>query len=108
MKRAGRVWNTIDRWGPGLVAVITFMTVIALGWQYDRRLSYIQARSEAQIEALQKQIDKLQSAQVDRDSYDFKIRTLDAKIEAVQKDVDFEAAKSQNLRERLMKKGWIQ
>lgn len=47
-----RAWSTIDRWGPGAVSLLTFVVVIALGWQYGERIS----RNEGRYEAVQQQL----------------------------------------------------
>lgn len=51
-----RVLSTVDRWGPGLIAILTLFAVVSLGWQYDKRI----AKSQGDIEGLQKQINLLQ------------------------------------------------
>lgn len=103
-----RVWGTIDRWGPGVLAIITFFVVIVVSWQYDRRLSAVQARHEAQIEDLQKQINRLEHIRIEPEVYEFKLKQTNDRISTLQSQIDFEAAKAQNLRERLMKKGWVE
>lgn len=47
-----RAWSTIDRWGPGVVALLTLIAVVALGWQYGERIS----RTEGRYESIQEQL----------------------------------------------------
>lgn len=47
-----RAWSTIDRWGPGAIALLTLIAVVALGWQYSERI----ARTEGRYEAIQDQL----------------------------------------------------
>lgn len=49
-----RIWNSIDRWGPGVVAVATLAALIALSWIYSSRLSYQQGR----IDSLESQLSR--------------------------------------------------
>jgi len=49
-----RIWASVDRWGPGLVAVLTLFAVVGMGWMYTSRL----ARAEGAAAALQHQVDE--------------------------------------------------
>lgn len=55
-----RIWATIDRWGPGVITVLTLFFVIYFGWTYSERLS----RSEGKVEALQHQLDARNAIEV--------------------------------------------
>lgn len=48
-----RAWATIDRWGPGAVALLSVLIVIGMGWIYGERI----ARLEGQIKGLENQIE---------------------------------------------------
>lgn len=48
-----RAWSTIDRWGPGVVALLTLLSVVAVGWIYGERI----ARLEGEIRGLEKVIE---------------------------------------------------
>lgn len=48
-----RAWATIDRWGPGVVALLTLLSVAAVGWIYGERI----ARLEGEIRGLEKMIE---------------------------------------------------
>jgi len=49
-----RVWHTADRWGPGVLSIITLFTLIAVGWIYSERI----ARLEGKVSVLQHELDK--------------------------------------------------
>lgn len=107
MKRA---LNYIDRWGPGVIALVTFFMVIGLAWQYDKQLVTINTRHQTQVKNLQRQIDKLEQiyrSQYNRDFVELRFKQLEERDRVLEEKLDFEAAKSQNLRERLMKEGRV-
>lgn len=47
----------IDKWGPGVVAVITLMAVTGLAWIYDARLN----RQAGRIESMDNEITRYRS-----------------------------------------------
>lgn len=50
-----KLWDTIDRWGPGAISLLTLAAMIALAWIYSSRLSYQQGRIEGLENALGRQ-----------------------------------------------------
>lgn len=56
-----RIWNDVDRWGPLVVALLTFLAVVALAWQYGVRLARMEAYMLATIASQQAQITGLQT-----------------------------------------------
>lgn len=49
-----KLWDTVDRWGPGAIAILTLAAMIALSWIYSSRLSY----QQGQIDALENERTK--------------------------------------------------
>lgn len=37
------LWGTVDRWGPGAIAILTLLLVACIGWMYSARISAIEA-----------------------------------------------------------------
>lgn len=58
-----RVWDTIDRWGPAAVSIVTLLAVIAIGWMYSERTSHL----EGEVSSLQHQVDVYGKIGVSRD-----------------------------------------
>lgn len=48
-----RILLSIDRWGPALISVVTFLFLSAFGWTYSAKV----AKVEGQVTALQNQIN---------------------------------------------------
>lgn len=48
-----RALSTIDRWGPGAIALLTLLIVIGIGWIYGERI----ARLEGEIRGLENQVE---------------------------------------------------
>lgn len=75
-----RIWGSIDRWGPGVIAVVTLLAVAALAWTYSSRL----ARSEGAASALQHQVDEHAHAML---GYRIEVQTLQAYVAALRGDM---------------------
>lgn len=90
----------MDRWGPGTVAAITLICVLWYG-RYLEGLIEILRGERAAVEA---RLERHPS----RDEYEARLREMERQIAALQEVVNFEAAKTQSLRERLIKEGWIE
>lgn len=59
-----KLWDTVDRWGPAVVSIITLLAVIAIGWMYSERTAHV----EGQLESLHRQMDsyiRLDAARMD-------------------------------------------
>lgn len=48
-----RLWDTVDRWGPAAVSIVTLLAVIAIGWMYSERTAHL----EGEVSSLQHQVD---------------------------------------------------
>lgn len=58
------LWKLIDKWGPGAIALITLLGVVAYGWINGERVSRLEGavESRAQMEiALRMEIQTLQA-----------------------------------------------
>lgn len=66
-------WNTIDRWGPGMLSVLTILMLAALGWQYSGRL----ARTEGEMGIIR---DDANTQQIEMIALRNEIETLQAYI----------------------------
>jgi len=101
-----RLWNTIDRWGPGAIAIVTLLAVLIMGHQYSVQI----AATRAKVDSIEKEIlilsntdnrtDRVEVENLQRQLTDFK-REFGDKLEV-------EIMTSAKTRERLVKKGWIE
>jgi hypothetical protein len=80
-----KVWDTVDRWGPGALAVITFILVIGLGWQYDQRIARVEGRQSLVLECVVKQEEVRQG-----------MKSLEERQKKDRSDWEFELAKINN------------
>lgn len=78
-----RAWSTIDRWGPGVVALLTLIAVVALGWQYSERISRIEGRQSIILQCVDNQaeikqrLENIQSKAIkDREDWEFEVAKL--------------------------------
>lgn len=79
-----RAWTTIDRWGPGVLALLSLLIVIGFGWQMGERISRIEGRQSIIVECVAKQaetkqeIASLQAKSIkDREDWEFAVAKLD-------------------------------
>jgi hypothetical protein len=49
-----KLWTTIDRWGPGAVAVAALVAVIVYGWRQDAQIGWL----AGQVAALHGELDR--------------------------------------------------
>lgn len=92
-----RLYDTIQVWGPGAVALVSLLASISYGLGQERKIGRLEGRVYS-LEIYQVEIRPLQE----------KIQQLEVDLKEAKDDAAFEAAKSQNMRERLIKKGWIE
>lgn len=91
----GRWIATIDRWGPGVIAVLTLCAVVVIGWQYDIRI----ARVEGRHEVVQMVADcTLQQARLEQ-----RIGSLERKTTKDREDWEFAAAKLEHFKEDMIR-----
>lgn len=43
--------ETIDRWGPGVVALISILALVAYGWTTDQRIAKLEGMVQVRIQA---------------------------------------------------------
>lgn len=82
-----KLLRTIDRWGPGLLSIITFLVVIGVAWQMGERQSKVEGAQAAIMDCA------IQVAKVDA-----RVKTLEEKIRKDREDWEFEVAKLDNFK----------
>lgn len=101
-----RVISHIDRWGPGVLSIITLCAVVVLAWNYDRQLDAIRLSKDLEIARLNREIEQTQADNRDREN---RLRQeYQREITRLSELHEIEIMRSQMLRERLIKKGWIE
>lgn len=58
---ANPLWRVIDRWGPGVIAVVTLLGVAAYGWSRDQRV----AELEGVVYGLQNQSNQKVASEIE-------------------------------------------
>lgn len=77
----GRLWATIDKWGPAATAGVCLSVVAVLGWWYSSRISYERGINDAQ----QMQIN--QQAKILNDEINNLRRERKEEIERVEREI---------------------
>lgn len=96
-----RLYDTIQVWGPGAIALISLLASISYGLGQERKIGRLEGRVYSQ------QVEQLESEKRLR-QLEIDLKQLSSESLALRSDLDFESAKSQNQREKLIKKGWIE
>jgi len=55
-----QLWKNIDRWGPGVVALLAVIALVGYGWWTDQHI----ARLEGEIEEARHEIDRRMQVEV--------------------------------------------
>lgn len=45
-----RVWKSVDRWGPGFVALTSFLALIFYAWMNDQRMAKLEGMVQARLQ----------------------------------------------------------
>jgi hypothetical protein len=43
------IWGSVDKWGPGAVAIVTFIALIYYAWMSDQRIARLEGMVEARL-----------------------------------------------------------
>lgn len=62
-----RVLTHVDRWGPGVLSIITLCAVVVLAWNYDRQLDAIRLSKDLEIGRLDREIDQIRADNRERE-----------------------------------------
>lgn len=81
--------------------IIVALTAFQFAGRSDQR------STREEVQRMAADIKAIRESLPNREVYDMKLDGLQKDIDGLRSDLSFEAAKSQNLREKLLKKGWV-
>lgn len=92
LKTNGRkVLSSIDRWGPGVIALVTLLAVIALGWTYGERIS----RAEGVYLRMSQEMNSYRK-DIQSNNCSVQMKALETKLAEDRSDWQFAIAKLEN------------
>lgn len=45
-----KIWNSIDRWGPGVISLLSIFALIYYGWITDQRIARLEGMVQARLQ----------------------------------------------------------
>lgn len=105
----------LPHWVKETVYVAGFLITATIAWQdlkADQRSNRerdeeFRQYTREQIEKMSSDLQSIRAQMPNREASELRMKQLENRMEEFEGDLKFEAAKTQSLRERLIKKGWI-